>query len=76
MAEETTEKRIAEKMNAIPGEVSVKVSNEVIIINTERKPSVIKPTLDFIKELVFILGISFNINLLLIILKQIDWRMI
>lgn len=52
------ESRIAEKMNRIPGSVTVVITNSNITIKADKNKIIIKPSLDFIKELVFILNIS------------------
>ena len=54
------ERRIAEKFNAIPGQVSAKITTDEIRLILENNEKVIQPTIEFLKEISFIINLSFR----------------
>ena len=54
------EGRIAEKFKSIPGQTTAIVNLETIELELENKSEVIKPVIDFLKEISFIINLSFR----------------
>ena len=54
------ERRIAEKLKMIPGSVTAEIQDTLITLQIEKNKDTIRPTVDFLQELTFILNVSFR----------------